>query len=185
VLARQRGADAVGWFLVAAVLLAFAAWAWNRGRMSGRSSLSAAAVVALLAVTLPLGAIQHLQREARTAAPSPQAFSERRLAELRAAGHVVFVNITADWCVSCKANEKTVFSTAEFTDALHASDAVYLVGDWTDVDPTLTAYLQRNGAYGVPLYMVYAPGTVAGRQLPSLLSTSLVRDALTQARRAR
>ncbi|HZX80330.1 MAG TPA: thioredoxin family protein, partial [Lysobacter sp.] len=109
-------------------------------------------------------------------------FDEARLAAFRAEGRVVFVNITADWCVSCKANERTVLGRPAFADALRGAGAIYMVGDYTDVDPALTAYLQRNGAVGVPLYVVY-PRRGEPVVLPTLLTPSITADALKAAAR--
>ena len=111
------------------------------------------------------------------------AYSEQALADLRAQGRVVFVNMTADWCVSCKANEKTVFAHDGFRSALDAANAVYMVGDYTDVDPAITAYLQRHKAVGVPLYVVYPRGGGEGRILPVILTPGIVEDALREAAR--
>ncbi|RNF82287.1 protein-disulfide reductase DsbD family protein [Montanilutibacter psychrotolerans] len=187
VLGRQRGADAIGWWLVAAVLVAFAAWAWTRShRGSGRWAMPVA-VLAVVAMALPLRAIQQLPRPTTTAAAPTHdglvavPFSEQKLADLRASGRVVFVNMTADWCVTCKANEKAVFARSGFRDALAAADAVYMVGDWTDVDPALTAYLQRHQAVGVPLYVVYPRAGGDGRVLPTVLTPGLVHAALAEA----
>ena len=89
--------------------------------------------------------------------------------------------MTADWCVTCKANEKTVFARDGFREALDASHAVYMVGDWTDVDPAITAYLRRYKAVGVPLYVLYPRGGGEGTVLPTVLTPALVREALAQA----
>ena len=93
--------------------------------------------------------------------------------------------MTADWCVSCKANEKSVFAGDGFRAGLEAADAVYMVGDYTDVDPAITAYLQRHKAVGVPLYVVYPSGGGEGRILPVLLTPGIAGDALEQAAAAR
>src|SRR5690606_27798396 len=85
-------------------------------------------------------------------------YSATRLQELRAAGTPVFVNMTADWCVTCKANERTTLSGDAFREALRRTGATYMVGDWTNVDPEISAFLERHRAVGVPLYVVY-PGT--------------------------
>jgi thiol:disulfide interchange protein len=58
---------------------------------------------------------------------------------------------------------------------------VYMVGDWTDVDPEITAYLQRYQAYGVPLYVVYPRGGGEGTKLPTVLTSALVEEALAKA----
>jgi thiol:disulfide interchange protein DsbD len=182
VLASLRGADAVWLWGVAAILVAFAAWAWSRGGRGWR----AAALLALLAVAWPLVGLHRMPRPA-AAAPARAdgiatvAWSEQALADLRGQGRVVFENMTAEWCVSCKANEKAVFARQRFRDALEAANAVYMVGDYTDVDPTITAYLQRHQAVGVPLYVVYPRGGGEGRVLPVILTPALAEAALARA----
>ena len=94
---------------------------------------------------------------------------------------MVFVNMTADWCVSCKANERAVLSTDGFAEARAAANAVYLKGDWTDVDPAITAYLQQYGAVGVPFYAVYPAGGGDPAILPNLLTLGIVETALVKA----
>ncbi len=186
VLAKQRGADAAGWWALAALALAFAAWAWTHARTRGARWGQIAAIVALLAAIWPLWSISKLSSAdaAQVQLPADSRavpFSEQRLADLRKADRVVLVNMTADWCVSCKANEKTVFARDGFRVALDAADAVYMVGDWTDVDPAITKYLQRYNAVGVPLYVVYPRGGGEGIVLPTLLTPTMVRDALEKA----
>jgi thiol:disulfide interchange protein len=108
------------------------------------------------------------------------AYSADALAQLRRDGRPVFVNMTADWCVTCKANEKTVLSQDGFREALDAAGAVYMKGDWTDVDPAITAFLESHGAVGVPLYVVY-PAQGDPVVLPTVLTLSAVQDALAAA----
>lgn len=168
VLAKQRGADAVGLWLAAAIVLALAAWAWTRARSGGRRRWMALAILALLATLWPLARLQRLPKVEATVSAGHNdiasvAFSEQALADLRTQGRVVFVNMTADWCVSCKSNEKAVFARDGFRAAMEAADAVYMVGDYTDVDPVITAYLQLHKAVGVPLYVVYPRGGGEGR----------------------
>lgn len=190
VLTRQRGADAIGWWLFAAVLLAFAAWSWTRARTTGHRWALVASVLAAIALVWPLRVIHTMPRPATAsalAAPgegiTPVSFSEQRLADLRAAGRVVFVNMTADWCVTCKANERAVFRTDAFRDAMAGANAVYMVGDWTDVDPALTAFLQRYKAVGVPLYVVFPRDGGEGKVLPVVLTREGVGEALAEAAR--
>ena len=188
VLAKQRGADAVGLWMAAAVVLALAAWAWSRARSLGGKRWLAVAVVALLALAWPLAKLHRLPAASAANAAvqgnaAHVAFSEQALADLRAQGRVVFVNMTADWCVSCKANERTVFGRDDFSAAMQAANAVYMVGDYTDVDPAITAYLERHKAVGVPLYVVYPRNGGEGEVLPVILTTAIVRDALARAQR--
>lgn len=189
VLARQRGADAAGLWLAAAVLLALAAWAWGRSRLVWRRRWVATAALALLAMAWPLARLQQLPkagaaRDAIThAAGEAVPFSETVLAELRAQGRPVFVNMTADWCVTCKANERGVLARDEFRNALREAGAAYVVGDYTDVDPAITAYLQRHKAVGVPLYVVYPRDGGPERILPVVLTPGIAIDALREAAR--
>jgi len=191
VLAKQRGADAVGLWLAAAIALALAAWAWTRVRSGGASGWWALVALAALGTAWPLARVQQLPRPAASAASATRSgivsipFSEQALADLRAQDRVVFVNMTADWCVSCKANEKAVFAGDGFREWLDRANGVYMVGDYTNVDPHITAFLQRHKAVGVPLYVVYPRGGGAGRVLPVLLTPALVRDALEDAAGAR
>ena len=78
-----------------------------------------------------------------------------------------------------------LFARPGFRTPLDAADAVYMVGDYTDVDPAITAYLERHKAVGVPLYVVYPADGGEGRILPVILTPNLVEDALAQAAGAR
>jgi thiol:disulfide interchange protein DsbD len=76
-----------------------------------------------------------------------------------------------------------VFRTDGFREAMANANAVYMVGDWTDVDPTLTAFLQRYKAVGVPLYVVFPRNGGEGRVLPVVLTGETVSEALAEAAR--
>ena len=184
VLAHQRGADAVALVLIAMVLLAAAAWWHGRGRPE-RIFGHAFTVALALAAVISLYGVAHV-------APPPRGvvtdgdnmtFSPAKLQSLREAGTPVFVDIGADWCVTCKANEYAVLNTSGFQKLLQETGAVYMKGDWTDVDPEIGAYLKSFHSPGVPLYVVYPRGGGAGRALPTVLTASLVRDALVHAGR--
>ncbi len=187
VLAKQRGADAVGLWLAAAILLAVAAWAWGRSRLASRQRWLAVAAIALLAVAWPLAKLHRVPKADASVAAQAQGesvpFSESALADLRAKGEPVFVNMTADWCVTCKANERGVLAREDFRAALREAGAAYMVGDYTDVDPAITAYLQRHKAVGVPLYVVYPRGGGEARILPVVLTPAIAIDAVREAAR--
>lgn len=188
VLARLRGADAVGLWMIAAIGLALAAWAWTRSRSGGARAWQPVAVLVLLALGWPLARLHALPRPQAVATVqegdlATVPWSPQALADLRAQGRPIFVNVTADWCVTCKANERTVFAGSAFRDALRAANATYMVGDYTDVDPALTAYLQAHRAVGVPLYVVYPRGGGEGEILPTLLTPGTVTAALSRAAR--
>lgn len=186
VLGRQRGIDAVALVLVGLVLLALAAWWLQRLRWRSVPVQRALALLVLASAVAPLVMAHRLplpERAAPADAHNSVAFSPERLAALRAEGKVVFVDITADWCVTCKANEKTVLDREPFRKALADADGVLMRGDWTNVDETITAYLEEHGAVGVPLYVVYPRNGGEGEVLPTVLTQSMVEDALARAAR--
>ncbi len=96
-------------------------------------------------------------------------FTEARLAAARAAGKPVFVWFTADWCLSCKVNERVAIERDATRDAFDKAGVVALVGDWTRRDPAITRFLSAHGAAGVPLYLWYPPGGDA-QTMPQVLS---------------
>lgn len=183
VLAKQRGADAIGLVLAGAVVLGLGLWWWEKVRW-GRWPARVLAALVVLAALWPVLAVQRMPAPERAAVAEEGvvAYSPEKLEQLRRDGRVVFVNMTADWCVSCKANEKTVLGRQPFRDALDAVGAVYMKGDWTDVDPAITAFLESHGAVGVPLYVVY-PRSGEPRVLPTLLTQGIVDEALAEAAR--
>ena len=105
-------------------------------------------------------------------------WSEQRLAELRAAGQPVLVNMTAAWCITCLANERVALSTDTVREALASGGVAYLKGDWTRHDEAITRYLQRYDRNGVPLYVLYPPDGGAPTVLPQLLTPDAVADAI-------
>ncbi len=185
VLGKQRGIDAVGLVLAGLVLLALGLWWLQRLRLRAAPVQRALAVLLLATSLAPLAAAHRLPTES---AATPEtgnhvAYSAEKLAALRAEGRIVFVDMTADWCVTCKANEKAVLETPAFRDLLATHDAVMMTGDWTNVDPAITAFLEEHKAVGVPLYVVYPRGDGAGEVLPTVLTHDTVRQAFERAAR--
>ena len=188
VLALEAGAaSALLAGLALAVLLGVLAW---RHRLpSGRGPAAAAAMVlATVAVLVPAlrGQAVPIAAPAPNAAAHPwQPFDEAGLHRLVAQRKVVFVDVTAAWCLTCKVNELAVLDRAPVADRLRAPGVVTMRADWTRPDPAITAYLQSFGRYGVPLDVVYGPGAPEGIALPELLTQDAVMDAFRHAAAAR
>ncbi|MFL6857368.1 MAG: protein-disulfide reductase DsbD family protein, partial [Allosphingosinicella sp.] len=166
-LARQSGTAGLLVGLAAAVIVGAALW-WaarrNRWSLALPGLLVAGGAMALLPSAEPPSAA----REGAALAALP--FSEARLAALRAEGKPVFVYFTADWCLTCKVNEKAVLERAEVAAAFRRRGVAVLVGDWTRGDPAIGRFLEKQGRSGVPLYLWYAPGKDA-EMLPEILTT--------------
>ena len=183
VLGNQVGGDALFAALVGAVLLAFALWMLGEGFPQSRPAKTAAAIAAALALFGSAYALSpSFNPPARTAAGAvgdgvALAYDEDRLAALRAENKTVFVNVTADWCISCKVNEAGVLSGERFESMLRRADAAYVKGDWTLRDEKVTDFLAQFGRIGVPLYVVYPRG---GEPivLPQILTEGLLEEAL-------
>jgi len=107
-----------------------------------------------------------------------QSFTPERLQSERDAGHAVFVDFTAAWCLTCKFNEKAVLENSEVRDAFHRHGIVKLKADWTNGDPQITKLLQQFGRPGVPLYVLYPGKSQEPIVFPELLTKSILLDKL-------
>ncbi len=163
--------------LLGLTLVAFALWLWHRpGRVAALLRL-AALLAALGLLTAPQIRTVSASPGAATRVDAIEPWSEQRVAELRAQGRTVFVDFTADWCITCKVNEHVALDTAAVHQAFAAQQVVWLQGDWTRADPAITRLLAQYGRSGVPLYLLYVKGGEP-KVLPQLLTPSMVVDAL-------
>jgi suppressor for copper-sensitivity B len=99
-------------------------------------------------------------------------------------GQVVFVDVTASWCLTCQVNERLVLDKPDVKASLGAGNVVAMRADWTRPDPVIADFLQRYGRYGIPFNVVYGPGAPEGLPLSEVLTTSAVQDALSKAQGA-
>nr|WP_235211997.1 thioredoxin family protein [Sphingopyxis sp. LC81] len=129
----------------------------------------------LLLVSLA-GTVTEVAEAERTADGAGSTFSPDALAKARATGKPVFVYFTADWCLSCKANEAGAINREVVQNAFDKAGVVTLVGDWTNGDPVITRTLAEHGRNSVPLYLWYAPGAAKPEILPQILTPGLLAD---------
>jgi thiol:disulfide interchange protein len=145
---------------------------WWVGRRQGHGGawlpLAPAALAALAAVLLVPTATEPAVAASGGVLKS-EPFSEPRLAALREEKRPVFVYFTADWCVTCKVNEKGALERQEVAQAFAKQNVAVLVGDWTRGDAEIGRFLEKHGRSGVPLYLYYAPGREA-QLLPQVLT---------------
>jgi len=182
ILGNQKGVDAIAWALVGMTALALGLWWWERSRYRGGLARKVLAFAIVAASFHPLSQAMHGEapKAATTASSEWVPYSAERLASLRAEGRGVFVDMTADWCVTCKVNEKAVLHTDAFRDLMARTDTVAMQGDWTNVDPEISAFLKTYDSPGVPLYVVFRPGVQGeGEKLPSVLTFGIVERAVT------
>ena len=98
-----------------------------------------------------------------------------------ASDKVIFVDVTADWCLTCKVNKATVLHSAAVATALSQPGVLALKADWTSPDATISAYLARFGRYGIPFNVIYGPHAPMGIVLPEVLTDSGVLAGLKAA----
>lgn len=110
-----------------------------------------------------------------------QPLSEQAIADALAQNKRVFIDVTADWCITCKINKLNVLSRDDVQAVLQQPDVVALRGDWTLPSEAITTFLKQRGQAGVPFNQVYGPKMTDGKALPTLLTRDSVLNTLTQA----
>jgi suppressor for copper-sensitivity B len=173
-------------------LLALALFVWLRSRAAPGPALrraAAAGIAAAVAGTLALAATAGgvAQAAPRANGGSPvgggriawQPFDRDRAEALAASGTLVFVDVTADWCFTCKANERLVLETAETVRLFADHGVVAMKADWTNRDDSIAAFLADHGRYSIPFYLLYRPGAQ-----PHLFSELLTKAQVAEAVRA-
>ena len=182
VVGRQTSVDIVATIIIGLVLITMSIWLTKLRQAAGHkiTTLSFANLFAALcligAITIPAWSITKDTEPARW-----EPYSQQRLSELRQAQKPVFVNLTADWCITCLANEKIAFTNA-FYQSLSDNQVTYLKGDWTNNDPEITKLLNQFQRSGVPLYLVYPKGEASAEVLPQILLENTLINAIQRSR---
>ncbi len=178
---RQSGQSGLMIGLAAMAAVVMLLLAYRAAQNAGRTAGAAVAAVFLLSAfgfgrALPQASAQaHIPLGA-------ERWSEVRVAAVIAEGRPAFVYFTADWCLTCKANEVAAIDRAEVRQAFREAGVTVLAGDWTNGDPVITRFLERRGRAGVPLYLWYSPGTAEPEALPQILTPAML---TSRARRER
>jgi suppressor for copper-sensitivity B len=167
-------------------LLGLALFTWLKHRVAGGPALrrvAAAGMVGAAVLTLAVS-LGGGPAAARTAESTPglipwEPFDRARAEALASQGQVVFVDVTADWCFTCKVNERLVLETPEVAGAFEEHGVVPMKADWTNRDDTIAAFLAEHGRYGIPFYLLYRPG-----RDPHVFSELITKDGLVSAVRS-
>jgi thiol:disulfide interchange protein DsbD len=168
IVGRQTGASGMALVLAGALALVLALWLWRFGFLA-RCASAAYAALALVLLASPL-----LEPEQAPRSGNWTPYSAAALAQLRDSGQPVFLNITADWCLTCLANERVALSSRSVAEAFERTGTVYMKGDWTHYDPAITELLARFDRSGIPLYVHFPAGDSAPEVLPQLLTPGMV-----------
>jgi thiol:disulfide interchange protein DsbD len=193
VIGQQRGTEAVIWAAATYLCLGLAAWLYGAflGPISSTRAKTLATLGILLSLLLGLGYFTG-NLFARSAATIPDKsaatptdgipwvpFSEAELQRLLAEGRPVFLDFTADWCITCKFNLRTAIDTKAVREAFEKLGIVPMLADWTNSNPEITRKLAQFDRVGVPFYLFYAPGRADDPViLPELLTEQILLRAI-------
>lgn len=191
VYGQQTGIGGLTDLLIGLLMLSMGIWILNRWKItqiSGKSRLISRAFVVLLVV----GGFLFTASSGKSTADNTNenasqltsygvdwiAYSEDTLEKHLAENRNVFIDFTAAWCITCKANERIVFSSDEVKQTFRDMNFVMIKADWTNRNPEITRALESFGRNGVPLYVIYSDGLNEPKILPELLTPGIVLNAL-------
>lgn len=161
--------------LVGCLLIAFLAWAYGTKHHKFWGALMLVAVA--FSVTLPW-----FGHNIKPSNLTWQPWSTTTVENARATGRPVFINFTADWCITCKVNEALVFSSPKVAAEVKAKNLLLLKADWTNKNEAIANQLAAYGRAGVPLYIYYPAGGEEAVKLPQILTPSLWLEHIKDAR---
>jgi thiol:disulfide interchange protein len=184
VLGQQTGPNGMFYGLGAALVLAFGLWLW--GRFEGGASKALAVGIAAIAVIGFTVMPPQFQSSDDNAAPTARllggvAFSPQAVEQALAAKKPTFVYFTADWCITCKANERAALNQAEVAEAFKKAGVHVIKADWTKPDAAIATMLERYGRTGIPLYLWFPPGSTLDNPviLPQVLTPGLLIETVS------
>ncbi len=181
VAGNQAGVNTMALALSGLVLLALAAYLY--GDTSLRKGLSIILVVGVVFLAIPSDNKPVSDASSRTLSDGQIEWSTSVLDDYIKRGDPIFVDVTADWCITCLANEAAVLFTPEMEQAFVDADIPYMIADWTDYDADIGRFVQSHGRSGIPLYVMYPRGIGSTPViLPQLLTRDIVLSAIENAR---
>lgn len=190
VFGQQTGVDGLTRLLIGLLMLSVGIWIlnrWNVFEISKTTRLISRAIVTAFVVfgflfasgTGPNPA--DLQNESGVSISYGiewQDFSVDLVEEHRQAGKNVFIDFTADWCITCKANERVALSSSRVKNKFEELNFEMVKADWTNRNPEITRTLESFGRNGVPFYVIYSSSLDEPLILPELLTPGIVLNAL-------
>ncbi len=194
VFGQQVGIDGLTNLMIGLLLLSMGIWILNRWKATQISNVtrivSRAFVILLIAGGFFISASSSPQQATTTSSSNGsqtdsygiewQAYSQQQLDQHLAEEKNVFIDFTAAWCITCKANERVVFSSDEVKQKFEDMNFVMMKADWTNRNPEITRALESFGRNGVPLYVIYNEELDEPMILPQLLTPGIVLDALNK-----
>ncbi len=189
----SRGAGSEATILLLSYLFAVTILVWAGGRIAPLGSASRRYILTWITIVLfGVGLTWYFLPQLMQASTSQvkttitgsitwENFSPEKLQTARAGKNPVFLKFTADWCLTCKANEKTVLALDSVAALFQKYGVVPISADWTNGDQAITSLLQSFGRSGVPFYVIYRPGNGAAIPLSEVITPGTIEEALREA----
>ena len=185
VLTKQLGQQSVTPLLLTLTGALALVWIWGRfGQRSGKKALRNITALFVLSglvvmvISLPVPAQGETGTQMETSHPGWETFSGDAVETARAEGKPVFIQFTADWCLTCKTNEAAVFSRNEIDELFTSLNVVRFYGDYTSGNAEIQQWIEMFGKAGVPVYALYPPGSSSPVLLPEILTVSILKETL-------
>lgn len=179
VAGRQTSVDVVIAVVTGLVLMVLAIWLWQlASKVKSSNAILFSKLLALLALLAAIAITVHKINQREQIQPW-QDYTPQRLTNLRNSGSAVFVNLTADWCITCLVNERVAMGD-KFYESLKSNNVAYLKGDWTFKDPQITQLLNQYNRNGVPLYLLFPSNSAEALVLPQILTENLLVSKIDQ-----
>lgn len=166
-------------------LLTLGLFTWLQHRVAtgkGLRRVAAGGMVAAAVITLVAASSRgeaagtRIAEQANTKLIQWVAWDRAEAESLSSQGQMVFVDVTADWCFTCKVNERLVLETPEVAGAFEEHGVIPMKADWTNRNDEIAKFLAEHGRYGIPFYLLYRPGTQ-----PHVFSELLTKETLVAA----
>ncbi len=189
VFGQQVGIDGLTRLMVGLLLFSIGIWIihrWHHFKISSTTRLVSRSIAAFLMIGGLLFSAAADPMEPGTSSSSNsygvewQNFSTELVSDYREQDRIVFIDFTAAWCITCKANERIIFSSSEVKQKFNDLDVVMVKADWTNRNPEITRALESYGRNGVPLYVLYNGTNSEPMILPEILSPGIVLNALNE-----
>ena len=191
VVGKQLGMEAVVWTCAFLLSLALGAWivgTWIDLRTSPgrrRAAWAVSLLIALAGYGLFLHPLMVTPGGSGVAMETEgwEEFDVERVESLLAEDRILFIDFTAEWCWTCKVNERVVLSDGDVRERFEELDVALIKADWTNRDPEITRMLRAFGRSGVPLYVIFPAGR--SREpivLPEVITKGIVLEGLERAR---
>ena len=194
VVGRQLGATSMAVALLSATALGFTLWVYGRGMLSSTKVAWYSLAVVGLAITVVLavnvenyrdnrGAKNTIVERSDDSSYQLENFDEVKLDQYIATNQPTFVYFTADWCITCKVNERVALASDEVRQFFATQNIRVLEADWTTEDPTITKWLEMYDRVGVPMYLYFPTGAsrTSAIVLPQILFPQIVIEEITAA----